>query len=157
MRSDPENPFPRMEWRMELVFSLSKGLGPPGIRCEDWRVEGERIGLWTSFPIPIILGKLGFPNGPWEIVFIEKWDHTGPSGPRPSSGMECSNQWCSYLGQGEGKGPSKNTFFKSLNWSYPGLALGTPRNNSILELGLEIPKDSSIKIASNLEEREGTH
>jgi len=30
---------------MELACFLSKGLGPPGIRGEDWRVEGERIGL----------------------------------------------------------------------------------------------------------------
>jgi len=30
---------------MELVCSLSKGLGPPWIRGMDWRVEGERIGL----------------------------------------------------------------------------------------------------------------
>jgi len=30
---------------MELAFSLSKGLGPPGVRGEDWRVEEERIGL----------------------------------------------------------------------------------------------------------------
>jgi len=30
---------------MELVCSLSKGLGPPGIRDENWRVEGEKIGL----------------------------------------------------------------------------------------------------------------
>lgn len=30
---------------MELAFSLSKGLGPPGVRGEDWRVEGEGIGL----------------------------------------------------------------------------------------------------------------
>jgi len=30
-----------MERRMELAFSLRKGLGPPGVRGEDWRVEGE--------------------------------------------------------------------------------------------------------------------
>lgn len=31
------------------------------------------------------------------------------------------------------------------------------RHNSILNLGLEIPGDSTVRIASNLEEGEGTH
>ena len=31
-----------------------------------------------------------------------------------------------------------------------------PRQNSILELGLGIPKDSTVRIASILEDREGT-
>lgn len=84
------------------------------------------------------------------MVFIENWDHTGPSRSSSGSGMECSSQWCSYPEQGEGKGASKN-------WSYWGLALGMPSQNSVLELGLRISGDSIIKIAWNLEEREGTH
>ena len=35
--------------------------------------------------------------------------------------------------------------------------LGMPRQNLILELELAIPRDSTVRIASNLEESEGTH
>ena len=49
---------------MELACSSSKGLGPLGVRDEDWRVEVEGVGSRMRFSIPIILGKFGFPNGP---------------------------------------------------------------------------------------------
>ena len=49
---------------MELACSSSKGLGPLGVRDEDWRVEVEGIGLQMMFSTPIINGELGFPNGP---------------------------------------------------------------------------------------------
>ena len=32
-----------------------------------------------------------------------------------------------------------------------------PRQNSVLKLGLGIPEDYTIRMASNLEDREGTH
>ena len=32
-----------------------------------------------------------------------------------------------------------------------------PRQDSVLELGLGIPRDSTIKMVSNLQESEGTH
>jgi len=42
-----------MEWRMELSFSLRKGLGPPGMMGGDRRVEGEMISLWINFLVHI--------------------------------------------------------------------------------------------------------
>ena len=66
---------------MELACSLSKVQGFLGEGGEDLRARLRECDLQRSFPMPKILAKHGLLSYLKRIVFDEKWDHTGPSGP----------------------------------------------------------------------------
>ena len=64
MRSDLEDPFPRIELRLELACSLSKVQDFLGKGGEDLRVRLKEYDFKRSFSIPKILIELEFPSCP---------------------------------------------------------------------------------------------